>query len=66
MRSGGFAGIAAVAVLLAIAPSAFAETYCKPAAGESKVDLDGQKRVIDGDGDGTKRRDIGAFERPKA
>jgi hypothetical protein len=37
----------------------------KPAAGESKVDLDGRKRVVDGDGDGKARRDYGAFERPK-
>jgi hypothetical protein len=37
----------------------------KPAAGESKVDLDGLKRVVDGDGDGKARRDIGAFERQK-
>ena len=37
----------------------------KPAAGESKVDLDGRKRVADGDGNGKARRDYGAFERPK-
>jgi hypothetical protein len=36
-----------------------------PGPGQSKVDLDGRRRVIDGDSDGKRRRDIGAFERPK-
>lgn len=34
----------------------------KPKPGESKRDLDGRKRVIDGDGKGGPRRDIGAYE----
>jgi hypothetical protein len=38
----------------------------KPMQGESRVDLDGRKRVIDGDGRGGPRRDIGAYEfKPK-
>jgi len=38
----------------------------KPGQGESKVDLDGRNRVLDGDGKAGKRRDIGAFERKAA
>ena len=34
----------------------------KPKAGESKVDLDGRNRVVNGDGKGGARRDMGAFE----
>ncbi len=37
-----------------------------PAKDESQVDLDGNPRVTDGDGESGKRRDMGAFERPKA
>jgi len=37
----------------------------KPKQGESKVDLAGRKRVLDGDGKGKARRDIGAFERKR-
>lgn len=37
----------------------------KPKKGESKRDLDGRRRVVDGDGNGKARRDVGAFERKR-
>ena len=33
-----------------------------PVADESQTDVDGDSRVLDGDGDGTARSDVGAFE----
>ena len=45
-------------------PAIDAGTPGPVAAGESTTDRDGGPRVLDGNGDGTERRDIGALEAP--